>query len=1022
MLFNWQAPDHFARFRTAQLGNIQVASGGTMQAAAHRVLQAILALVAPLATAQDNCLPVVGNWTWTADEINSNRRAIDSIEAATSAKVDPPVIITNWNKYKECTRWMTDHHAAIFYDLLQAHDDAAVTKRFFDIGVGGALAYTGAALFTGLVAKVGAASLLQTHGGNILDDWVFGTEPEKEFADAAWTTFKALKAANPNDSDGQLLQKLKDRLTTWKVQSSTLNWLDDTLVKVIVREKVLGNDSKTPTIPNAEARARQSLKRVDDQIKAHQSTISKTIDASKRVAEAGGKTFADSASRSDWDALNKKYRELQSTHGGATDAAIQAAATDEVKRKALKLSKDDVDALANELARKAVLREGIKSANELKQNSAELANLSMNLQWDEGARVFSELSASADAYGKLLGALAGSALGPPGPMQYVAAANAVFSIGGSLSRVFGGRGGGGDDGLARALKQIFAALRSLSEQLRDLRKEQRENFEYAQRHLEVLIELSSGESLNGVEACRRMNFTFAQWGATTGGRDIRAAIEDRKTAPSLMKYAMECKTWLTQARSYPFTANGVNVLYKQRLQAAAAVAGRYQQQTVEFKNKGFLLTEEYFPSLLSLIDQDKVTVAFQDRAFIFEPVEDQIDIGPRMQKVNFQIGSGWKLSNHVDQLLSSATIATVAESVLLMKPAAALLSNATSIGEIDQSYGQFADTEREFYGLILVSLAQERLMSGAPLAEVVDDVLTEDDQRETLARLESCGPKGSAARVACAIKMNVPADFDFEACTPVPDPAKTSLCAKWGRNQFNARVAAAVASLKAFPTLRQNVLAVRLWRAAHRSQNATNWTPAYASAWTLGDSTSSDAQNDAGSLVLSKMFRGLDVRRLSTQSPVGPELDPYLAKGRYFVRLAGRCEGMKHRALSGITECSNLVCTYDIGKDEEGKTRVIKTTDKAPKVDGDKDDPKACIVAALPEPEDFQSGALLRTGGALRLERLSSLFAMSIGFDKVFQSLTNDDRATLLKYYRPVTASSAIEDQLAGKTIGGLSK
>jgi hypothetical protein len=968
------------------------------------------------AQAEDTCLPVAGNWTWTPDEVIRNEALDRSLLSNPDVRSVPLVTGPYRTKYVNCLHWTTDHEAYILGELLDAHEGMTATKTLFDTTVAIPVSYLTKGV-TGLAARLGLGSLISTTSTKLLDEYIFG-EADEEFNSAVANLYLQLKSTHKDETTGQIHQRLTDKLRAWGRDPTTLRWLDDTVTKALIRQDA---ERLNPLSANAaEATAKAKVSKVDKAFRDHKAITKQIIGEARQVAEQADEEArqAAAATRTDgavapptnWALLNKKYDDLRDQLGNDADKKIKAAANDGELRDKLQLSERDVKDLVAGFERRDSLRRGSDQAQQLAKDAKQLAALSMNLGWQEGARVFVELSQAASGYGNLLQALAGAALGPPGPLQMVSAANAVFAIGGSLSRVFGGVKQ--EDGLANALKQIFAALRSISDQLRDLRMEQRDNFEYARRNLEVLVELAASNALKGVESCRRTDFLFGDWMSRTGGTDFRLALASAEADPGLELRARDCYRWIHGAAMLPFNAYGINVLYKQRLAGVTEMAARYPQQSVEFANRGFILAEETFPALRTLLDSDDTTVLLYDRQRLAEPNRPTPDLGERMHRAGHEIGRDWKLSHYLDQMLNSAAVATVVESALVMKPAAAMLDGAATIDDADRAFGRYASIERELYALVLIALAQERLMAGIHVAENIDLLLAEHDRWAQAERMRQCLsspiPNGTG-RAGCVIDTGLPFDTDPTPCPLVRDPHGKTLCARWGRTVFDSKAAAAVAALKAFPTLRQNVLNARLWRLGRRAGLARDWVPRYRLAWGLGTSPDTPG-TDAGALALEKIFAGLQLTKLGKEEVVDKQNDAFVQSGVYFVRLAGDCDGLRQRVLLQVASCDGVRCSHNIGKDEQGRSHILNSDGKP--IDMIPDRKQACVMAPLPTPDVFQAGALEKSVAVRRLEELAAHLSMSIAFDRVFQAAGNDDRATLLRNFRPAFPAQPLRDKL----------
>lgn len=952
---------------------------------------------------EPRCLPVAGNSLWTANEIETNRTRIAYHERVVGEKFTAPVYANYRRKYDDCVAWMRDSESKVMYDLLGQYESMQGVRSLvvepLEVGLNLALSPLG---------PYGAPIKKRVLQGT--QEMLFGKDAGAEIENIAAARVVDLQKKFPNDSLTQIMNRLKTELARTGqdlggLEDSTTNWLDGVAHKVMLKrlmseERPFAADAQqsqqrlVAKVRQFEQGAKQQKTSVA-QLKAQAELAAKSLQQGTLPPAAGGAV-------ADWDRLSKAKKELVAQVGSESTAngMLKAALGNDTLRRELGMSPEDLKALNEDIARRDSLRMAERSAKDIAAKSAELATAFNNLGWDEGARAFTALAQASDGLANAANALLSTAAGPPGPWQMLGAFNSMFSVANALSGAFG-RAKRPDDGLAKALRQIYAGLRTVSEQLAQMRKEQSEHFRYAERSLDVLVELASNGALAGAKACQAMGEIRADWSRRTGGQDLLDAL-DSPLADALMEQrARECYIWLISAETIPIGDNGINVLFTQRLTSATDIAARYQNELAAFKNLGFQRAERDWPALRSLVDSTPITITLKDRVSWSEPLIQVDDLGIRMKKAGLSRGESWTLSSLLDakRMVSTATVATAAQGALVLQPALTKLVAAPSVAEADQAHGAFASILRDLYALTLVNVAQERLIAGGPIAEHVDLLLEESDLRSDRSRLGECLARGRL-RAECAAATGVSPTLEVEACALVPNSDAKSFCARWGQRRFDAMVANAVTAIKAFPILRQNVLGARLWRLGRAHAHGVKGAPLYESALESRVNTL-DPSADPGAIELSRLFGGLRIVPLGDSDVSDRQLDPHLKNGSYFARLAGACSGIRQRVLLMVSSCDGIGCSFEIGKTEEGKAHLVHRGQPNKLRGPEEKDANACVMAAMPSTEEFSHGRILATASLERIHSLSERLAMSIVFDNAYQAAGQDERALIALRLRP---------------------
>jgi hypothetical protein len=949
------------------------------------------------------CLPVAGNSMWTADEIESNRTRIAHYERVVGQPFPAPAYGEYRRKYDHCVNWMRDSESKVMYDLLSQYEVMQGLRSLvvepLDVALN--LAFDG---FGPYGAPIKKRLLEGTQGA------LFSPKSDAEMEDIVASRIVDLQRAHPDDDLAQLMTRLKAGLARTgqdlgELDESTTTWLDGIAHKVMLKRQMSEERPYAGTSQQAQQQLGAKVQQFDRGAKQQRSAVTQLkgqVGEAAAHLQRGAPTPAAGGTSVDWDRLRKAKETLDAKAGSASAAngMLKAALGNDVLRQELGLSPEDLKVLTDDLASRESLRKAQLAAKDAAEKSNALAKAFDNLGWDEGARAFAALAQASDGLSNAANALLSTVAGPPGPWQMIGAFNSMFSVANALSGAFGG-GKRRDDGLAKALQQIFAGLRTLSDQIAQLRKEQRENFRYAERSLDVLVELASNGALAGAKACQAMGEMRADWDRRTGGDDLRDALDSPQADALLVVRAGECYRWLMAAETIPIGDSGVNVLFTQRLTLTTDTAARYALELAAFKNLGFQRAERDWPALRGLVDDATVTATMTDRVSWSEPLVIADDLGLRMRKAGLSRGESWTLSSLLDaqRMVSTATVATAAHGALVVQPAVTRLVEARTVSAADQAHGAFASVLRDLYALTIVNVAQERLIAGGPIAEHIDQLLDESDRRSDLRRLDECLAQGRL-RAECAAATGVSTTLEVEACTPIPNDKAMSFCGRWGQGRFDAKVANAVTSIKAFPILRQNVLGARLWRLGRAHAHGVNGAPLYETALASRVKTL-DGSADPGAIELSRLFGGLRIAPLGDDEALDRPLDPHLKNGTYFVRLAGACSGLRQRALLMVSSCDGMGCSFEIGKNTEGKAHLVHRGQPGKLRGGEEEDADACVMAAMPSADEFAHGRILATASLERIHALAERLAMSIVFDNAYRAAGPDERALIALRLRP---------------------
>ena len=978
---------------------------------------ALLAAAPDAAQAQaqqdDPCLPTATRSYWTLDEVELNQRTIARMEKEPGVRIDPPVVGPNLSKYLDCKRWMRDSETYVVHELLMKYEVMQGIPRLFDAGAELSLGYAGFERLGPLGAMVKGKVTKGLH------DALFGDLEKTGIVPLIENMFVELQKQHPNDSLEAILGRVTGELRRpgsgfTGLAPESIRYFESTVRDLGLRQMLGTWKAHKPTeqqVSAAKTRLLESNKAIAAKSKAVEEAKQQAAKVGDSIKKVSSPASSPSASATDWTRLTGVYRQLVSTSGREqAEKVLTKAASDPVLQKSLGLSPAEAKALSEDIASKAALREASASARALADKSKEFAELAGNLGWADGAFQFSNLASAASSFEQITTALASSA-GPPGPWQMVGTANSAFALAGALSNAFGGRQKR-DDSLAKALGQILEGLRSINRQIADMRQEQREHFAYSERFLEVLVEMSATDALSGIGACQRTLLAYTAWASAADTPDVRAALARPGPANELRLRASQCKDWLWDARAIPLGPGGVNIVYKQLLTVANEVAAKHQPAMAGFKNLGFLRTESHYPQLRSLVEADEAPGLLSERRNWLDQPTKAVDINQRLSLVGHTVAADWTVARLSGHLLSTSTVVTAAEAALLLQPAAAALSSDGLLrvldeAEADIAHGTHASVLRDLYGLALTALAQENLIAGGPVASLVDQLLAQGDTREAQLQVQECIASTNASRIACALSLGVPADEVQEACALEPKPDAATLCARLGAHRFEEKVKAARVAVANFPTLRQNVLAARLWRLSSRDATRERWSPGYAHALEQRVDTL-DPGLDAGGVALRRLFKDMPVVQLGKTQIADNRNDQYLEEGIYFSRLSGDCDGITERALIGVAICKQGRCDARIGKDDEGRLRILNAETGKPH-SSKPDDPQLCTMAALPSAQEFGQARILETMSLLRVRDVVERLAMALAFDHVYASTApgnHSERWAIIDSLRPAASNT----------------
>jgi hypothetical protein len=965
------------------------------------------------------CAPVPGSTYWSADELVYAQNLRYMVGKDVVLPTAPGALSI---KYERCLREMDDATAFNAHQVMQTYESmSGWTKMTTKLGAMamGWLVPADAGLGGWLSKKAfssGSSGLARQING--------GAETEIE---GLMTNMLLQEAkSNPNAGPQEILAivdriktKIKSDIGYTKLDTATLRLLDSAAIvaaKRTVEIRRQGQNVTTVQEPNKDTLGRARIKQFESEMRVRAKRVVDAQTSIGAAAEGAGKHLqASGPERADWQNLRDKRMGLAKQLGEEqADAALASASKDAAAVQNLAtsmgLSTSEAQMLADDAQRRLSLKQLSAKVKTTNQVVSEMATLAGNVGWNEGAASFAAAAQAAINFGSMVDLLAGM-VGPPSPLQGLQMANSMFALAGGLSGAFGGGSKSADDGLGKAIRQILAGLQSINEQLALMRKEQREHFAYAERNLEVLVELAASEQWSGLDACRSAVSQLAALTADTGITDLRTAL-------GLPNYpdadARTCAAWLMEPTVNPIKFDGKDVspVYKQLVSVATTIAASHGPAVAGLKNQNFAEAEVAYPRLRSLVNDDEAVKLLEPRVRWSGPVAfDVADIGPRLREAGRVVGQDWAVRDLTRQMLSTPTVLQSAQAAVMLRAAAGmLLQDYPGVASQDQSDRKHVNYRNNVLGtqfaISLVALAQENLMSGALLAEHIDVLLEEGDQREALASLVTCRAHDSMA--ACLMRANLPelpvisgcaraGGEPAEKCLPCPqppDPAGTTLCSRFGKQAFDDRLAVARASVFAFPTLRQNVLGARMWRLAGRAQHHEQWMPRYA--WAMGyveadgkdQSTQARTQaQDLGLFALRQLFPTMAIRTLGEARPDDAPIDGYLTTGTYFSRLAGQCNGISERAQLGISACSDGQCAFVVDKTEQGRLRLKNAVKNAWREPGERSNNNACVMATLPSSRVFGEGLLWQTEGAGRLRAVVDRLAAMLAFERAYDQL-----------------------------------
>gem|GEM_PF-5291704 len=970
------------------------------------------------AKGEQACAAVPGNSYWTADEIlyAQNLRFMVGKEVVLPSAPGALDI-----KYQRCLREIDDATAFNAHEVMQIYEDITgwsnSTSKLGAIALG-MLVPADAALGGWLTKKaIGeSVSSLARHinGGS-------ATEIEGLITNMLLQEIKVKPNASPQEIL-TLLDRIKNKIKSdtgySTLDASTLRLLDSAAIVAMSRlaeVRQRGQDISQIQEPYKDSEAKTKIKKFEADLRERNKRITSAQSAAGQAAAAAGIHIQSSNQKNaDWNSLRERRQKLVERIGTAeADSALAEASKDpEALRnlaETLQLSNHETQILADDAHTRLELK---KLSDDVKLRTkviSEMATLAENIGWNEGATSFAAAVKAAGDFSFLLDGLA-SFVGPPTPLQGLQMANSMFSLAGSLSSAFGSRKST-DDGLGNAIKQILSGLKAINDQLAQMRKEQREHFAYAERHLEILVELAASEQWAGLDSCRSALAELSAFTAVTGITELRTAL-----AESLFPDAdaRSCASWLMQPNVSPITFDGHDVrpVYKQLVSTGAKVAGAHAPLVAELKNQNFEEAEKSFPLLRSLLDDKDATGLLEPRTRWSGPSTFAVDdIGERLKAAGRNVGQTWKVSDLTHQMLSTPTVLQTAKAAIVLRPAASmLLPDSSGVASNDQSDRKHINFRNNILGaqfaISLVALAQENLLSGALLADHIDILLDEADQREALAKLISCrklAPMAICLMRADLEQLPVVAGCDYQtgdpaakclSCPEKPNPSASTMCSRFGKQAFERRVASARASLLAFPTLRQNVLGARMWRLADRRTHHEHWMPRYS--WAMAyvesvdhnqDKATLAKSNEQGLLALRKLFPTMNVRSLGNAKPDDAIIDGYLTSGTFFTRLAGQCEGISERAQLGISECSGGNCEFIVAETRQGRLHLQKRETGILREPGQRSRENVCVMAALPSAPAFGEGLLWQTEGAGRLRKIVEQMSVMLAIERAYDEL-----------------------------------
>jgi hypothetical protein len=962
------------------------------------------AQVANVNQAADPCAPVPGSTFWTLDEINANEYFRNQLEKKPGARVIEPALgPRNAAKYGECRRqvFMTD--AWIANELAQNYWAVSGAPKRFEDKVEFVLGLTG---MTGTIVGSTAARGLSSMFFSDRSDAEFPSlirgvlqnfqrqHPERSIPESVDALIAQMKAMNP-PLDAKTIEHFQ---TEARWQAYRLE-ADARMNGRITAGTTTGSIDELKT----------SLRGIDSGIKKAGQQAKKIADKTAQLAD-DIKSAKPPRKGLDWALLEKKYNDAVKQYGrDAVDSLIKSDAPDTSALQTMGLTMEDGVALSSRANAARSAAKIADNAKKIEDDARTIATTAAIVGWTEGARVFSAVSATAGHVHTMFSALQGTATAPPGPLQYLAAVNAMFALGGSLQGAFGGGGDQGGDGLGRAINAIFSELRAIQRQLAEIQREQREHFVFIERNLNTLVQLAHVQAMGGWHACKSVLDHHDAWSKATQSSSLSSRREFlygdlRQTGASHV--AAQCVDWLWAADRSPIIQRSINPVYKSVVASVAQAADLQADATDQQFRQRYELFLQHYSGLLAVAAVEPAIPLGAVQTHWHRTPTTVPDIGTRAVQFGQPQGADWTFKRLTADHINTVAVVRSAEAAMLLAPVVDLIGpdgerdpgEALGSKRNETHYGKLV----ELHSLALAALASESLQAGTTTAQRIDLLLDEDDRVRRDDDVRNCLLQADSS--SCLAQLQVISRELPDSCPEKIELAALRLCPKLGRARFIEVARHARNAVKHFPTLRQNVLAARMWRIGDRDKRSHVAMPSYRFALSLQTSASEPESKDLSFQLLRILFPNMSLRKLEGEPVTNGIADAYLTDGIYFSRLTGNCEGIRNKHMLLRTSCLAGQCDLVERDRKDGLGReLVRAKDQVIASKVADDDPNACVMASLPDPEEFEQGRVLMTEGLRTIERTADRLAVMLAYERTYRDtrLSNTQKWRIAMRYRP---------------------
>lgn len=597
---------------------------------------------------------------------------------------------------------------------------------------------------------------------------------------------------------------------------------------------------------------------------------------------------------------------------------------------------------------------------------------------------------TAQAVSEIAGIVAKGAMGPIG---WLSIAGSLMNLGDSLGGIFGG---GGPDAAALRHEEIMNALSAISQQISELRdlvanldERQRRTLELQSLYQEVLLERSAEDiEAQGYQQCQAFVRAIDRKSVATATQLV-ASLTEEEGAADLSALARKCRDWLIQSGGNSIRsvidAGSLNSWFKE----STKVLDTSIMSALSSDDRPLVLAEirksrEVFASLRRLFDAANSDSPNDMWSLLLEPsstwsgsakrrlaalseAKPPPDLGRRLQLLG-RIGAPLF---RTESVLSNAV--AVPRALVVMR-AASSLANVNDIfedsvggmlryapsgsGELQVANRKQADRWlREWAGLALAAMGSESLLRGEHVVPIIHALLAFD-------RSEA-------------------------VCQSEPKPNPKDLCERYGASKLQSLVRDAKTAIRNSAELRANLAVFRvreLLGSAGEFAGGTRDEPSYSSAFEakwVGE--------------LERLLPGIEIFALPP-SANSAFADPLEADSRWFMRLSGRCAGLKERAFNARAICNGIGCgEASLTKNEVDIWSIRVPADEEPadlakREEWSTSQSQICLLAPLPTGKMLESGALYARASFHRTVAASQSFLKQTAYYYLYDKKSTPDR------------------------------